>query len=827
MDKIDELVKQMSLDEKISLLAGIDLWHTAAVQRLGIPSIKVTDGPNGARGAWGDLGPTSTLFPVGTALGATWNTELVERVGAGLASEVRAKGAHVLLAPTVNIHRTPLAGRNFECYSEDPYLTGKMAAAYIRGLQKEGISACIKHFVCNDQEFQRMSISSEVDERTLREIYLEPFRRAMMEAKPWSIMSSYNKLNGVYASENARLLKKILKEEWGFDGLVMSDWTGTYSENVPAGGLDLEMPGPGRWMSAAHVKEALAAGTLTEAELDDKACRLLRLIERVSGSSAAGPQAERADDTPAMRTLVRSTAQETIVLLKNEGGSLPLNPATVKRIAVIGELADKPNVMGGGSSRVTPHYVISPLQGIRERAGTGMAVKYAVGCATHRRTPAFDRGSLTAESGEARGLTLRIYDNLEFAGAPAFEMTTDRSNFDWWGLAVPNVNQERFSARLSGTFTAKQLGIHTFGLTSIGKSRLLLDGKVLIDNWENTSPDAEGTAGKLLAAGETIRIQVDYRWEGGDLWRFLRVGHRQPMADDPIAEAVALAREADVVIVVAGLTSDWESESHDRIDMKLPGQQDELIERVAQANPNTIVVLNAGSTVLMPWADRVPTIVEQWYNSQECGHALADVLFGDINPSGRLPTSFPRRYEDNPTFGSYPGKGGKAYYAEGLFVGYRHYEAKGIEPLFPFGYGLSYTTFEYSNLRVSHAPSGEVEASLDVQNSGTRAGKEVVQLYVHDVESTAVRPEQELKAFSKVELQPGESKTVQFRLSRDAFWQYSTAQSDWIIEPGEFEIRVGHSSRDLPLRARIGVSVESARTLQENPAMPSYAGDKS
>ena len=806
MTRIDDLVKQMSLEEKISLLAGVDLWHTVPVPRLGIPAIKVTDGPNGARGAWGDMGPTSALFPVGTALGATWNTALIEKVGAALAAEVKAKGAHVLLGPTVNIHRTPLAGRNFECYSEDPYLSGKMAAAYIRGLQANGIAACIKHFVCNDQEFERMSISAEVDERTLHEIYLEPFRRAILEAGPWSIMSSYNKVNGVFSSENPLLLKELLKGQWGFDGLVMSDWRGTYSENVPAGGLDLEMPGPGRWMSAEVVRKALADGSLTAAELDDKVCRLLRLMERVKAFSDPQRREERAEDTPEQRAFIRSVAQETIVLLKNEQQLLPLDLAKVRKIAVIGELADRPNVMGGGSSRVNPHYVASPLDGIREHAGSSVSVKYAPGCAVHRRLPPFDRQSIASDAGEAGGLTLQIYDNLEFSGMPAYESVTGRNNFDWWGPGVPKVNQLRFCARLSGYFTAREAGTHTFGLTSVGQSRLSLDDEFLIDNWDNRAGGREQTASRLLAAGQKIRIQVDYRWEGSDDWRWLRIGHLPPTAQDPIGEAVALARESDVVIVVAGLTNEWESESFDRINMQLPGSQDDLIEELARANPNTVVVLNAGSPLLMPWAERVPAILEQWYNSQECGNALADILFGDVNPSGKLPTTFPVRYEDNPAFPNYPGEDGKVSYREGLFVGYRHYDAHGVEPLFPFGHGLSYTTFEFANLQVSQTQFTEaqgLDVSLELRNAGKQAGKEVIQLYVHDIQSTLIRPEQELKAFAKVELQVGEIKAVRFHLNREVFSYYDPVQRGWVAEPGKFEIRVGNSSRNLVLRTEV------------------------
>ncbi len=364
MANIEELIQQMTLEEKISLLAGADLWHTVAVPRLGIPQIKVTDGPNGARGAWGNLGPTSDLFPVGIALGATWNPALVEKVGAALAEEVKAKGAHILLAPTVNIHRTPIAGRNFECFSEDPFLSGRMATAYIRGIQNNGAGACIKHFVCNDQEFERRSISAQIEERPLHEIYLEPFRIAVRDAHPWAVMSSYNRINRVSASENQLTLKTILKDEWGFDGLVMSDWFGTYTDRVPFGGLDLEMPGPARWMGAEKVNNAIANGNLTTDELNDKVRRILRIIERAGAFENPHLAEERSDDKPEHRKLIRDAAGETIVLLANKNNVLPLESPKVKTIAVIGELARRPNVMGGGSSQVTPHYVVSPLEGI-------------------------------------------------------------------------------------------------------------------------------------------------------------------------------------------------------------------------------------------------------------------------------------------------------------------------------------------------------------------------------------------------------------------------------------------------------------------------------
>ena len=806
MTGIENLITHLTLEEKISMLAGKDLWHTAPVERLGIPSIRVTDGPNGARGSQGSLAPTSALIPVGIALGATWNTSLVQRVGKLLADELKIKGAHILLAPTVNIHRTPIAGRNFECFAEDPYLSGMIAGAYINGIQKNGRGACIKHFVCNDQEYERDSISAQVEERPLREIYLEPFRLAIRAAKPWAVMSGYNRVNGIFASENDRILKEILKNEWAFDGLVMSDWFGTYSPEVPGGGLDLEMPGPARWMSEEMVKQALRTGDLDEAGLDDKVRRILSVIERAGAFENPALQPDRGADLPEHRALIREAARETIVLLKNEKNILPLDVEKQQTIAVIGGLAYWPNLLGGGSSSVTPHYQVSPLEGIRRFVDERANVEYATGCMIHKMLPTPALSTLASETGQP-GLTLRIYDNLDFSGQPAFEQrATDRLEFGWFDDCVPNVTQERFSVRLTGFFTPAESGLHTLGLMSVGQSRLIFDNEVMIDNWAVPIPNSEKRIEKQLEGGRNYPVTVEFKWEGLRRWRSLRLGHLPPQPADHLAEAVALAKRADVVIVVAGLTAEWESEGYDRVNMDLPGNQNELIEKIAAANPNTIVVLNAGCAVSMPWLDQVAAVVEQWYNSQECGNALADVLFGEVSPSGKLPTTFPKRLKDNPASINYPGENGEVVYGEGLFVGYRYYDAKEIEPLFPFGFGLSYTTFEYSNLKFSETHFTElqsIEVSLDVCNSGTRAGKEIVQLYVRDLDSTLTRPEKELKAFAKVDLAPGESKTVTQYLDREAFWYYNPARGGWLVEPGEFEIMVGASSRDLRLRGNV------------------------
>lgn len=801
MSRIDELLSQMTLDEKISMLAGADLWHSVAVPRLGIPQFKVTDGPNGARGAWGDMGPESVATPVGIAMGATWNPELIEKVGNVLADETSAKGAHLLLAPTVNIHRTPIAGRNFECFAEDPYLSGMIASAYIKGIQAKGVGACIKHFVANDQEYERHSMSSEVDERTLREIYLEPFRIAIRNSNPWSVMSAYNRVNGVYACENDHTLLEVLKDEWNYEGFVMSDWFGTYDEAVPAGGLDLEMPGPARWMAKEFVQKALDSGALTMEALDDKVRRLLRVIEKAGLFENPELQPERGENRPEHRAIIREAAQEAIVLLKNEKGLLPLQG--VRSVAVIGPYARTAQVLGGGSAGVTPHYAVSPFDGIRT-VGKNINVETAPGCLIYKNLPAIAPENLFT-SDERPGLSLSLFDNIDFSGEPAHSEVTTRTQFGWFDNTVPKVNQEAFSLRMEGFIMPQESGKHTFGLNAIGQARLFIDDKLVIDHWSESDSGKQKTIELDLSDHKGYPIRLEYAWKGNPRWRSLSLGHLPPHAPDLIAEAVDLAKRCDVVVLIAGLNKDWESEGFDRIDMKLPGAQDELIESVAAANPNTIVVLNVGSAVEMPWIDKVPAVIQLWYDSQEEGNALADVLFGNVNPSGKLPTTIPVRLEDNPAYINYPGENGKVRYGEGLFVGYRYYDKKQLAPQFPFGHGHSYTTFEYKDLRLSAdqtTPEQGLGVSLDVTNAGKRAGKEVVQLYVRDIKCSLARPEKELKAFTKIDLAPGETKTVSFHLDREAFWFFDPAKNSWVTEPGEMEILIGASSQDIELREK-------------------------
>lgn len=798
-DRIEQLILQMTLEEKVSLLAGKDMWHTVAVERLGIPVVKVTDGPNGARGAEGSTGLTSACTPCGAALGATWNTELVEQVGKVLAEEVKAKGAHILLAPTVNIHRTPTAGRNFECYSEDPLHSGEIASAYIDGLQKNGAGACIKHFVTNDQEFERFSISSEIAERPLHEIYLEPFRIAIQKAKPWAVMSAYNRINGVYAADNDYTLYEILKERWGFDGIVMSDWFGTYGPTSAESGLDLEMPGPARWASIEHIKKALETGRMTQEKLDDKVRRMLRMMERVGAFDQPTLQPETAYDNPAHRTILRRASAESIVLLKNNG-SLPLEEA--KSILVLGENAVVPQIVGGGSAHVNVHYVVTPLDGIKSRAKGD--VHYFIGTPTHRNLPVAQAGWFKADDGSI-GLTMTTFTNHELAGEPYSSTICDRFNFSWFNTETAAPNPEAFSVKFTGTLTVPETGSYDFGLTSLGLSRISLDGKLLLDHWTDRTDKEmrQKVVSTQLEAGRAYPILIEYSFAGKERWRGLRFGLMPSLPADPIGEAVEMATKADVVVLIAGLTNEWESEGFDRPNMDLPNKQDELIRRVAAANPKTIVVMNAGSPVSMPWADDVAAILQYWYPGQEGGNALADVLFGDVNPSGKLPTTHPYRLQDSPSYINFPGENGKVQYGEGIFVGYRYYDKKELPVRFPFGYGLSYTIFEYSDLKLdkdSYSPGDKIKVTLTVKNTGKRAGQEVVQVYLRDPEARLVRPEKELKAFTKVSLQPGESKTVTLSLTRQSLAYYDPSVPGWVAEAGAFEVLVGASSADIRLR---------------------------
>ncbi len=830
--RIKELLEQMTLEEKVSMLAGSDAWHTQSVERLGIPAIKMTDGPHGARGTIAKGGPSSACFPVGTAMASTWNTELIGRVGVALGEETKAKNAHILLGPTVNIHRSPLAGRNFECYSEDPHLTSGIAIAFINGVQSQNVGACIKHYVCNDSEFERMSISSEVGERALREIYLSPFRVAVKEAEPWTVMASYNKVNGTFASENKYTLTDILKEEWGFKGFVVSDWGGTRDTVLTAnGGLDLEMPGPARVMGDELLK-AVNEGHVSEQVIDDKVRRILRTIIKSGAFENPEEAPEKAIDKPEHRRLARETAAEGIVLLKNERNVLPLDEQRIKSLAVIGPNAKAARIMGGGSSQVNPHYAVTPWEGISRRCGDSIKVSYQQGCTNHKRIPVLgEEWLIPSGNQEGHGLTAEYFNNPDIIGEPVLTEVCQKLDIIWSGEFSSLVDKDEFSARWTGKFVAPETGTHTFSLISVGLSRLYIDGELVIDNWtEQIRGEAYYGAGSKemvarvdMTAGQSHGIRIEYSKKDARFFAAIRLGCLPPVSADSIERAAELAAESDVALVFVGTSDEWESEGYDRADMELPGDQVELVKKVAAANKNTIVVLNTGSPVTMgQWIDQVPSVVEAWFPGQECGNAIADVLLGDVNPSGKLPTTFPKRLEDTPAYINYPGENGQVLYGEGIFVGYRYYDKKKIEPLFPFGHGLSYTSFEYSDLEIGsteYEAEDSIEIAVDVKNIGDREGKEVVQLYVRDVESSLVRPGKELKAFKKVALRPGETKTVHFTLDKDALSFYDPGRKQWIAEAGEFEILIGSSSRDIRARGSFSLKAppEAARGRGDTP----------
>lgn len=811
-DRSEALLGALTLEEKVSLVGGADLWTTPGVPRLGIPPLKLTDGPNGARGlSVPGAGLRAACFPCGTALAATWSPELVGRVARALGEEARSKGAHVLLAPTVNLHRHPLAGRNFEAYSEDPLLSARMASAFVAGVQSTGVAACVKHFACNDSEFERHTISSEVGERALRELYLRPFEAAVREAGAWSLMGAYNRLNGTYACEHPRLLTEILREEWGFDGVVVSDWYATQSTTASAAaGLDLEMPGPPRQFGE-KLLAAVRAGELPAGTLDAMVRRLLVLRERTGAFSRDDPQREI--DRPEHRLLAREAAAEAIVLLKNQG-ALPLDASRLRKLAVIGPNAASSVLQGGGSAQVTPHYAVTALDGIRARCGSEVEVRFERGCTRHRSTPVIDHELLAPRDDETRDrIRVELFAGGELRGEPLHAATLARAQLTWFGAPATGVPAELFSARCLATLAPPETGDYTFSLTSVGRSRLLVDGGVVVDAWEAStggesffglgSPEVKGQV--HLEAGRRYELCIEYAKSQPKLaLAGVTAGCVLPEPADLMERAVACAAAADAAVVVVGLDSEWESEGRDREDLALPGRQRELVERVAAANPHTAVVLNAGSPLEMPWLAEVPAVLQLWYPGQELGHALADVLFGDVDASGRLPASLPARLEDTPAFLHYPGENDRVRYGEDVFVGYRWYDTRDVAPLFPFGHGLSYTRFRYGELRAdarSYGVGDPIEVSIDVTNTGDRPGREVVQLYLRDVASSLARPAKELCGFAKLSLAPGETDTARFRLDRRALSFYDPARADWVAEAGEFELLAGSSSRDIRARA--------------------------
>ncbi|MCZ4347539.1 glycoside hydrolase family 3 C-terminal domain-containing protein [Devosia neptuniae] len=812
-DRIEQLADQMTLDEQVAILSGEDFWSVPAIDRLGIGKLRVTDGPNGARGGGSLIGGVkSASFPVGIALGATWNIDLLKQVGVALADEVKSKGAHMLLAPTVNIHRSVTNGRNFECYSEDPILTAELASAYITGLQSQGIGATIKHFAGNESEIERTTISSEIDERSLREIYLVPFEWAVKKAGTWGVMSSYNKLNGTFTSEHNWLLTTVLRDEWGYDGIVMSDWFGSHStaETVNAG-LDLEMPGPTRDRGNKLI-DAVNAGTVSKATLRQRVVDMLTLMQRVGSFDDHRDFVEHANDRPEHRALIRRAGAEAAVLLKNNG-ILPLKGDGT--IAVIGPNAKTAQIMGGGSAQLNAHYRISPWQGLINALGQER-LRYAPGCTNHRFEPLL-RGDLQ----------VAYFANERLEGAPVHIGTQEEAQAFWIGhVAEGKVDPMHFSARITGSFTPEVSGTHRVGIYAAGFAKVFVDGELIADAWTNWTKGrtffeegCDEVVGTVeLQAGRAHQVVIEFATKDFATLGLaaFAAGIGLPLGDQAIAEAAALAASAETAIVCIGRSGEWDTEGSDLPSITLPGRQNELVAAIAKANPNTIVVLQTGGPVEMDWIGSVAALLQAWYPGQEAGNAIADVLTGATEPTGRLPQTFPARWSDNPTQSQdaeiYPGLDGKVRYEEGIFVGYRHYDRHGIKPLFPFGFGLGYTDFTLSDLQVDDTAfeaDGAVTVTVTLTNSGPRDGASVVQLYVCDDEASDPRPEKELKAFAKAWLKAGQSTQLTLRLDARAFAFFRPQSKHWLLENGSFTLRLGQSSDDLPLSA----SVTRATTL--------------
>jgi beta-glucosidase len=798
MNEIERLVGAMTLDEKASLTAGATMWYLTAVERLGIPALKVSDGPSGVRGD-SLIGRRSLSLPCGMAVGSTWNPALVRDMGAALAAEARSKNVHVLLGPTVCIVRTPLAGRTFESFSEDPLLTARIAGAYVEGVQGGGVACCIKHFACNDQEHERMTISAEVDERALREIHLVAFEHAVREAGVWSVMTAYNKVNGVYCGEQPDLIGGVLRREWGFDGLVMSDWFGAHS-TAPAAlaGLDLEMPGPSAWLGPT-LAAAVRSGEVDESVVDGQVRNVLRLMGRVGilEGGATSPDEEEEDDDPGRRAVARQVAVEGTVMLVNDG-LLPLDGADVGSVAVIGPNAAQ-LAMGGGSSEVTPHRRRRVDEALAERL-PGASVVSEVGCRIDRGLPPIDLRLLAEE-------TLRIdyFDNADLSGPPVGTGAAHTARVLWIGPPLPELSVGACSVRLSSTFVPEVSGAWRLGLESAGRAVLRLDGDVVVDNSDPVRGSSFYGAGSEpvevtmdLAAGRSYELAVDV-WPRSSSSPIMgaRIGASPPDTGDEFGRAVAAAAAADVAVVVVGSNGQWESEGHDRPDLSLPGRQRELVEAVLAVNRRTVVVVNAGSPVEMPWASDAGAVLMTWYPGEEGADALADMLVGLAEPSGRLPVTFPARVEDGPAGlgvegDRYPGVEGKVVYGEGVLVGYRFYETTRLAPLFPFGFGLS-----YGDLAVSDVTADGDGVSVTVVNNRERRGTEVVQVYVRAPESLVRRPDRELAGFAKVVLDAGARSTVHVPLGADAFRYWDVDTHGWRSDPGRYEVLVGTSSRHI------------------------------
>lgn len=811
-DRADSLLAKMTLDEKIALVHGNGFrfgvgyaGQVPANARLGIPDLYLTDGPNGV----GNGSKGVTAFPAAVNTAATWDADLVRQYGEAVGREQAGQGNNVALTPTVNILRVPEWGRGFETFSEDPHLTAVLAAQHIKGIQSQGVIATVKHFLANNQEILRDKIDVKVSERALREIYLPAFHAAVKDADVGAVMCAYNKVGGTYACEHPWALTTLLKEEWGFQGFVVSDWWGTHSTVAAAqAGLDMEMPageGPfGPEYFGASLKKAVESGEVPAGLLDDKVRRILLPMFK-AGLFDRKPVPRGGNvSTAEQRRFARQLSEEGMVLLKNDGSVLPLEDSSVRSIAVIGVAAgEQAKLTGGGSAQVNASRVRTPLDGIKQRA-RGRVVTYAAGTFGTGPLPSPPEAWLAAASGAGAGFEARYYANPDLAGEPVATRVDAAIRIGDGPPAAPGLPPMGWSASWKGRLKPPTTGVYRVCLEGGGEAILTIDGKRVLRNWSQFGGISHGLLS--LEAGKVVDVRLDYRATGFPFGTRVAFGMLPP--DPPLLDAaVAAAKAADVAVV---FVSDVSTEGADRNDLSLPGDQDRLVAAVAKANRKTVVVLNTGGPTLMPWLRDVAGVIEAWYAGQEYGDAVAAVLFGDVNPSGRLPMTFPAAGDQGPgrTPETFPGVGEVVRYDEGLLVGYRWFDAKGQAPLFPFGHGLSYTDFRYGDLSVTPARVGadrKVTVTVPVTNVGGRDGSEVVQLYVGFPES-AGEPPRQLKAFHKTRFKGGESRVVTLTLDEQALSIWDEAAKRWTVPTGTYTVAAGRSSRDLRTQGRFEVA---------------------
>lgn len=810
-DRTDSWLADLTLEEKCRLLGGASSWRTHPIERLGIPEIKMSDGPNGVRGEFSaDDRTPSVVVPVGIVQGATWDPELIGRVGDLLGREARRKSAHVLLAPAVNLHRTPVGGRTFEYFSEDPELTAALAAATVRAVQAHGVAVTVKHFVANDTEVERNSVDVIVEERVLRELYLRPFEVAVRSAGAWGVMSAYNKLGGDFCAANDRLLNEILRNEWGFDGFVVSDWYGAHDTAGSAnGGLSIEMPGPSRVYGAA-LHEAVDAGRVDEQTVDALVRDVLVLIDRTDAVGRSADVPEESVDDPAERALCREVAVAGTVLARNTGGALPLDPA-VATIAVVGPNAAETRTMGGGSSALQSLPQRSILAALESRAAK---IVHENGCLIDKHTPLPAADQLLGPDG-APGLEVRFVNGLDPTADPVYVSRASETSLRFFGSVPPGVGPGPCWLQVRGSYVPAADGIHEVGAISTGRPAIRVGDHQLTRGGERLASgdaffgmgSAEQVAALDLRAGEPMEIDVELRLNNP--FAAVRLGVRPPVDAGMLDRAVEAARAADAAIVVIGTNDEWETEGNDRTTIALPGEQDELVRRVAAVNSRTIVVVNAGSPVAMPWVDEVAAIVIPFFGGMEMGDAVCDVLFGDADPGGRLPTTFPRRLEDAPAWLHYAPAEGVQRYEEGFGIGYRGHDRSGVEPLFPFGHGLSYGDAAWGEATASatHVAAGEaVTVTVPVTATGDRAATVVVQGYVAPVDPPVDREPKALRVWSKCGIAAGATREVELTFGADAFRRWDTEQRGWVTDPGSYDLVIAASATDVRSVIRVEVA---------------------